>query len=145
MADWPQSPKHQRNIARLEKYLCTTIEPGTSAVIEAAKTQLDEYFAGTRSDFSIPLRLCGTDFQIMVYNMLMRIAHSQTVTYRELAQMAGCPSSVRAVANACGSNMLSIIIPCHRIIGTDGTLTGYAGTLPVKRFLLQLESSFTQN
>lgn len=113
---------------------------GTSAVIETAVTQLDEYFAGERREFDVPLMFAGTEFQKQVWNELMQIPHGRTTTYGELACRIGRPAAVRAIANAVGSNALSVLVPCHRVLGADGALTGYAGGLPAKRHLLNLES-----
>ncbi len=116
---------------------------GTSAVIEIAVTQLDEYFAGERREFDVPLIFAGTEFQKTVWNELLLIPHGRTTTYGELARRIGHPAAVRAIANAVGSNALSILVPCHRVIGSDGTLTGYVGGLPAKRHLLALENPLT--
>lgn len=103
--------------------------------------QLDEYFAGQRREFDVPLMFAGTEFQKVVWDELMLIPHGRTTTYGELARRIGRPAAVRAIANAVGSNALSILVPCHRVIGADGALTGYAGGLPAKRHLLALENS----
>lgn len=112
-----------------------------SAVIETAEARLDEYFAGQRREFDVPLMFAGTEFQKAVWNELMLIPHGRTTTYGELARRIGRPAAVRAIANAVGSNALSILVPCHRVIGADGTLTGYAGGLCAKRHLLALENA----
>lgn len=106
--------------------------------------QLDEYFAGERREFDVPLMFAGTEFQKAVWDVLSRIPYGRTETYSELARRIGRPAAVRAIANAVGSNALSILVPCHRVIGADGTLTGYAGYaggLPAKRHLLALENA----
>ena len=92
-----------------------------------------------RRDFDIPLLLAGSDFQKRVWQQLPRIPYGQTASYGELAAAIGSPRSVRAVANANGANAISIILPCHRIIGSDGRLTGYGGGLRAKQYLLDLE------
>lgn len=103
--------------------------------------ELDEYFAGTRTVFDVPVKLEGTPFQLTVWNELAKVGYGVTMSYGELAQRAGLPKeAVRAVGSANGSNPVSIIIPCHRIIGADGSLTGYGGGLENKRMLLALES-----
>ena len=113
----------------------------SSPAIELAKVQLNEFFAGKRRKYSMfPLRFIGTDFQKGVWEQLQKIAFGQTATYLDLANAIGKPKSVRAVANANGANALSIFVPCHRIIGSDGGLVGYAGGLQAKRKLLDLEN-----
>lgn len=112
----------------------------SSPAIELAKVQLSEYFAGKRKVFDVSLRFIGTDFQKSVWEQLQKAAFGQTSTYLDLANAMGRPKSVRAVANANGANALSIFVPCHRIIGSDGGLVGYAGGLQAKRALLDLEN-----
>lgn len=101
--------------------------------------ELDEYFAGKRKSFDIECEPQGTPFRLRVWHELRRISYGTTVTYKQLAQAVGCPKGVRAVANACGANPISIILPCHRVIGSNGCLTGYAGGIEVKRRLLGIE------
>ena len=112
----------------------------TSEVIEKAARQLDEFFAGKRKEFDVPLLFVGTDFQKTVWNELLEIPFGKTVSYGEMAQRIGMSKAVRAVANANGANSISIFAPCHRVIGSDRSLTGYGGGLPAKKFLLELES-----
>lgn len=140
MCDWTVEPHHERVRRRLSRLLGAEFTEGTSAVIETAEAQLDEYFAGERREFDVPLMFAGTEFQKAVWNALSRIPYGRTETYGELARRIGRPAAVRAIANAVGSNALSILVPCHRVIGADGTLTGYAGGLCAKRHLLALES-----
>lgn len=141
LCDWTNRRNANAVLSRLRRYLHTDFIEGNSAVINMAISQLDEYFQGTRSAFTIPLLFAGTAFQQAVWSSLLTIPYGETVTYLQLAEHLHCPQPVRAVANAVGANAMSIFIPCHRIIGTNGSLTGYAGGLPAKRFLLQLESS----
>ncbi len=103
--------------------------------------QLATYFAGQRTSFMLPLCLQGTPFQQSVWQALATIPHGATVSYGELAAHVGRPSASRAVAGAVGRNPVSIVVPCHRVIGADGTLTGYGGGLDRKRHLLELEGS----
>lgn len=117
----------------------------TSEIIEETRRQLDEYFRHERQAFDIPLLTAGTEFQESVWNSLMEIPYGQTITYGELATRLGKPAAVRAVANANGANAISIIIPCHRVIGSDNTLTGYGGGLEAKKFLLELEQTQTNH
>ena len=117
----------------------------TSEIIEETRRQLDEYFRHERQAFDIPLLTAGTEFQKSVWNSLMEIPYGQTITYGELATLLGKPAAVRAVANANGANAISIIIPCHRVIGSNNTLTGYGGGLEAKKFLLELEQTQTNH
>lgn len=105
--------------------------------------EFDSYFSGKTKGFTLKYRPSGTDFQKQVWRELLRIPYGETITYSELAARIGKPSAVRAVATACGSNPIPILIPCHRVIGKDGSLTGYAGGLDNKKFLLDLEKSFS--
>ena len=111
-----------------------------AAPFRAARGQLEEFFAGERREFSLALAPAGTPFQLAVWQALRAIPYGTTITYGELARRIGNPRAVRAVGLANGRNPLSIIVPCHRVIGANGTLTGYGGGLERKRFLLALES-----
>lgn len=103
------------------------------------RCQLDEYFAGERKDFDLPLAPRGTDFQKKDWAALQKIPYGQTCTYKDIAQAIGCPKGFRAVGLANNKNPIMIIIPCHRVIGSDGSLTGYAGGTHIKKYLLELE------
>ncbi len=107
----------------------------------AARTQLLEYFAGTRKTFDLPLAPAGTLFQCEVWRTLATIAYGQTWSYRDLARAIGKPDAVRAVGAANGRNPLPIVLPCHRVIGADGRLVGFGGGLPIKTALLRLEGA----
>ncbi|MDE0354923.1 MAG: methylated-DNA--[protein]-cysteine S-methyltransferase [Deltaproteobacteria bacterium] len=111
---------------------------GGSLVAEAGR-QLDEYFEGRRRRFDLPLAPSGTPFQLRAWKMLQDIPYGATRSYGEQARAMGQPRAVRAVGAANGRNPIAIIVPCHRVIGGDGGLTGYGGGLDVKRFLLELE------
>lgn len=102
--------------------------------------QLDEYFQGTRQKFSLKLNPTGTEFQKRVWNELVNIPYAKTLSYLELSKRLGDPKAIRAIANANGKNPIWIVIPCHRVIGSDGSLTGYAGGLYRKKWLLDHES-----
>ena len=110
-------------------------------VVERARKELDEYFDGDREEFDIPLRMFGTEFQRLVWAALSGIPYGETESYREVARSIGRPLAVRAVANACARNPLSIFIPCHRVVGSDGRLTGYAGGVEKKERLIAMERS----
>ena len=114
---------------------------GSSDVLDAAEAQLREYFAGQRRTFDLPLSPQGTDFQRTVWQELARIPYGATISYAQLAQRVGNASAMRAVGAANGRNPLPIVLPCHRVIGADGSLTGFGGGLPTKEFLLRLEGA----
>jgi methylated-DNA-[protein]-cysteine S-methyltransferase len=109
-------------------------------ILLRAEAELSEYFAGERTVFTLPLAPAGTPFQRDVWSAIAAIPYGKTAAYRELAERIGRPASIRAAGAATGRNPLSIIVPCHRVLGADGTLTGYAGGLDRKRALLALES-----
>jgi methylated-DNA-[protein]-cysteine S-methyltransferase len=114
------------------------VHPG-SPPFDRVAAQLTEYFAGERDEFDLPLRLSGTPFQRIVWQALREIRYGETVSYGELAERIGRPSAARAVGLANGKNPISIIVPCHRVIGSSGNLTGYGGGIERKRHLLAFE------
>ena len=114
---------------------------GDSPILTETARQLDEYFAGARTGFSVPLELDGTPFQREAWLALADIPYGQTVSYAEQARRLGRPDAVRAVGAANGRNPVPIVLPCHRVIGSDGSLTGFGGGLGVKRALLQHEGA----
>ncbi|WP_416374481.1 methylated-DNA--[protein]-cysteine S-methyltransferase [Leyella stercorea] len=142
LCDWNDMPSAERNMRRLARYTNASFKTETSSVLEETKRQLDEYFAGKRKSFNIRLRLVGTDFQHEAWNALLKIPYGTTMSYKDIAQSIGKPQAVRAVAGAIGANGISILIPCHRVIGCNNSLTGYAGGLEAKKVLLGIE---TQN
>jgi methylated-DNA-[protein]-cysteine S-methyltransferase len=115
------------------------VPEGAWAILEQGSAELDEYFAGSRRIFAVALDLRGTAFQRSVWEALLRIPYGETITYRQLATAAGHPAAIRAAGAANGANPLPILVPCHRVIGSDGSLTGYGGGLETKRRLLDLE------
>jgi methylated-DNA-[protein]-cysteine S-methyltransferase len=121
-------------------------EPAPGSVLAAAVRQLEEYFAGNRRDFALPLDLQTSEFEHRVLEELARVPYGTTVSYGELATMAGYPGAARAVGNVMRSNQLMIVLPCHRVIGADGSLRGYGGLgsgLDNKRWLLELEGAIS--
>jgi len=106
--------------------------------------QIDEYFNGNRKIFELDLKAEGTDFQKRVWNELLKIPYSETRSYMEITKLLGDPKAIRAVANANGQNKISIIIPCHRVIGSDGSLIGYGGGLWRKKWLLEHEQKYSK-
>ena len=144
LCDW-QVEKHRDHVdKRLKRVLQADFEDSSSAVIEKAIVLLDEFFAGKRKRFDLPLLFVGTNFQKRVWNELLKIPYGKTVSYGEMASRIGMPRAVRAVANANGANAISIFVPCHRVIGSDGSLTGYGGGLAAKKKLLELETAFLE-
>lgn len=111
-------------------------------IFEETQEQLAEYFAGKRREFNLPLKPDGSDFQLAVWDQLRRIEYGNTISYIQLAERLGKPSASRAVGNANGKNPISIIVPCHRVIGANGALTGYAGGLECKKALLSHELKY---
>ena len=109
------------------------------SVFKEMKLQLDEYFNLKRVSFNIAYRLYGTDFQINIWKSLLKIPYGETVTYKALASLTAYPNAIRAVASAIGKNPLSIVLPCHRVMRSDGSLGGYAAGIAVKKKLLTLE------
>jgi AraC family transcriptional regulator of adaptative response/methylated-DNA-[protein]-cysteine methyltransferase len=124
---------------RITTGLGKTLEEGHHPLFTGLRKELDEYFEGTRQEFTVPVQPIGSDFQLSVWDSLLRIPYGRTVTYMHQAKVHGDEKAIRAVATANGMNSLAIIIPCHRVIGADGSLTGYAGGLTAKRWLLQHE------
>ena len=114
---------------------------GDSEVLRATEAQLNEYFDGKRRVFDLPLAPQGTEFQLRVWHELANIAYGETISYAQLAQRLGNPNGTRAVGAANGRNPLPIVLPCHRVIGADGSLTGFGGGLPTKEYLLRLEGA----
>jgi methylated-DNA-[protein]-cysteine S-methyltransferase len=108
-----------------------------------AANELRAYFAGALRAFTVPLDMQGTDFQLDVWNHLLKIPYGETRSYAQVAEAIGRPKAVRAVGAANGSNPVAIVVPCHRVIGSSGKLTGYGGGLPMKKRLLELEGSWT--
>ena len=128
---WFETGKHQKNPdPRWQR---------NAAKLAFARKQLEEYFAGERKTFDLPLHPVGTPFQVQVWHTLASIPYGTTISYAEMARRIGQPLAVRAVGAANGRNPLPIVLPCHRVIGSDGSLTGFGGGLPTKRFLLAME------
>ena len=118
-----------------------SVEDGDAAPFPLVRAQLAEYFAGQRQAFDLPITLRGTTFQRVVWAFLRDIPYGTTISYGELARRIGSPKACRAVGLANGQNPISIVVPCHRVIGSNGKLTGYGGGLPNKKTLLALEGS----
>ena len=131
----------EANIDKLKKTLKADVIPGNSEIFDALKTQLNEYFNKKRTTFEIPLQLVGTPFQIKAWKELLNIPYGKTISYKEQAIKIGNEKAFRAVANANGQNMIAILVPCHRVIASNGKLSGYTGGVEKKEFLLKLEQN----
>lgn len=129
----------ETELKQIRKHFKTEILPGKNQYIDKLKAELGEYFDGRRKDFETPLVTFGTDFQKGVWRVLEKIPYGETRSYKRQAEILGNPKAVRAVANANGANRIAIVIPCHRVIGEDGKLTGYGGGIWRKNWLLELE------
>lgn len=139
MCDWVQSQRHSANLQRLSRNLNAIFEEDEDPIIENAIQQLEQYFHEGRMEFAISILFSGTEFQCRVWRELLRIPYGVTISYGELARRIGSQKGVRAVASAVGANPISIYVPCHRVIGSNKKLTGYAGGLKVKSQLLDIE------
>lgn len=140
LCDWVVEPHREHIDRRMSRYFNAKCHETTTDVIKRAIEEIREYFGGVRREFSLPTQMAGTEFQRRVWSELMTIPYGETISYGQLARRIGNPKGVRAVAMACASNPVSIIVPCHRVIGSDKSLTGYGGGLEAKRALLQLEA-----
>ena len=141
LCDWRYRKMRNSIDNRIKAGLKADYVEQTSSIIVETQMQLNEYFKGKRKKFDIPLLLVGTDFQKSVWHALMQISWGDTETYLGLSRQLENEKAIRAVASANGANAISIIIPCHRIIGSDGSLVGYAGGLATKSKLLKLENA----
>lgn len=141
LCDWQYRKMRDQIDRRLQTALDAVYVERETTIIQLAKKQLDEYFIKQRQSFDLKTLTIGTDFQKQVWQALTNIPYGKTASYLELSKNIGNSSAIRAVASANGANALSIIIPCHRIIGSDGKLVGYAGGLAAKKKLLQLEGA----
>ncbi len=131
---WKNDQSEKLSLARRE-------QGSRHPVLSRTRTQLKEYFSGKRKEFDLPLEFQGTAFQKQVWKALSRIPYGKTFSYQEIAQQIGAPKACRAVGAANGKNPISIIVPCHRVIGANGTLTGFAGGIATKEKLLNLENT----
>lgn len=132
----------EKQIEQIQKFFETEAIPAYNKYFECLQKELDEYFEGKRADFTIPLQLVGTPFSQDVWKILMHIPYGETISYKEEAKLLKKPNATRAVANANGKNMIAILLPCHRIIQSNGKLGGYAGGIDKKQLLLDLEKKY---
>jgi methylated-DNA-[protein]-cysteine S-methyltransferase len=140
MCDWKWRKNRASINTRIQTGLDAHFEEEISQVILKAISQLEAYFSGERREFALPLLMIGSEFQQRVWKELLKIPYGETETYLSLTNRIGNMNTIRAVAAANGANAISIMVPCHRIIGSDGNLVGYAGGLDAKKKLLQLEN-----
>lgn len=140
LCDWYERNGRAKVDNRLINAFKASFINESTEIIEKTVIQLKEYFKGEREAFDLPLVVIGTPFQKKIWQTLLNIAYGEKTTYQSIANLSGNPRAVRAVASAIGANALSILIPCHRIIGSDGKLTGYAGGLYAKEYLINLEA-----
>lgn len=137
--DFAQSEERQQ---WFDKYFTNVaVEQGSCYVLKHMQRELDEYFAGHRKMFAVPYRLHGTDYRRGIWTLLEKIPYGQTITYGELARRSGHEKASRAVGGANHHNPISIVVPCHRVVGVNKSLTGYGGGLEKKEYLLKLEGS----
>jgi AraC family transcriptional regulator of adaptative response/methylated-DNA-[protein]-cysteine methyltransferase len=141
LLEFSDRPMLETQIRRLSKQLKCVFLPGSNEFIAQLTEELKSYFAGTVRAFRTPLVFIGSDFQKRAWNALCQIDYGKTRSYAEQARMIGSPDAVRAVARANGDNRIAIVVPCHRVVGSDGTLTGYGGGLWRKKWLLEHESA----
>lgn len=143
MLEFADCVKLSKELSELKKLLNSDIRQGRNIHLRHLKKQLKEYFAGRRTEFDLPLLTPGTEFQQAVWNELLKIPYGETISYRKQADALNNPLAVRAVAGANGSNRIGIIIPCHRVIGSDGSLVGYGGGVRRKKWLLDHEKKYS--
>ncbi len=139
LCDWRYRKARKHVDMRIQKALNATFCEKDNDILRETRKQLNEYFSHQRRSFDLPLHMVGTPFQQRVWNRLLDIPFGRTSSYLQVAEAIGDPNAVRAVASANGANAISIIVPCHRVIGSKGSLVGYAGGLQAKADLLSLE------
>lgn len=144
LCDWRYRKMRSSIDQRIQNGLQSGYVEEESDIIDRTRKQLAEYFSGERTLFDLPFLMVGSEFQKKVWKLLLDIPFGKTQSYAGLSKKLGDIKAIRAVASANGANAISIIVPCHRILGSDGSLTGYAGGLATKRKLLKLENAFTQ-
>lgn len=141
LCDWAASQSHQKTLRRVINTLKSKTEQRSTDLTLKAVGELEEYFSGRRKQFDLPIKLCGTPFQTTVWEELTHLSFGQTLSYGEMAARIGKPKAMRAVGAAVRVNAISIIVPCHRVVGASGKLVGYAGGIDVKRALLRIENA----
>ncbi len=144
LCDWRYRKMRDSIDLRTQRILGATYREKGDPIIEKAIAELQEYFKGNRKEFNIPMAFVGSKFQTSVWSALLQVEYGQTESYLSLSKRLNKEKAIRAVASANGANAISILVPCHRIIGSNGKLTGYAGGLPAKKKLLELEGAAVQ-
>ncbi len=139
LVEFDNEPRRSKQLERVCRLLDVVVSDAASELTQAAARQLAEYFDGERQTFDVPLAMAGTEFQQRVWKALTEIPYAATRSYADQSNALGDPRAIRAVASANGANPISIIVPCHRVIGADGSLTGYGGGVERKRWLLDHE------
>jgi AraC family transcriptional regulator of adaptative response/methylated-DNA-[protein]-cysteine methyltransferase len=139
LLEFAEPPRLEKQLGALERRFRLPLAPGENEHLARLKTELEEYFAGRRREFGVPLRTAGTEFQRKVWRALVRIPYGKTRSYVEIARTVRSPEAIRAVGQANGANPVAIVVPCHRVVNSDGRLGGYGGGLWRKRRLLALE------
>ncbi|WP_082235269.1 bifunctional transcriptional activator/DNA repair enzyme AdaA [Halobacillus massiliensis] len=134
----------EREIERLRQKTKSAIIPGSTAIISSLEVELDKYFEGTLTEFKTPVKLLGSPFQKQVWEALQKIPYGETLSYAEMAASLGKPTAYRAVARANGANQIAVILPCHRVINSNGELGGYGGGIPRKKWMIQHERKSLQ-
>lgn len=145
LLEFTEKERLELQLTRLKKVFGEDIQPGESRFFHHLEEQLKEYFEGKRKEFDIPLVVLGTDFQKKVWEALHSVVYGKTNSYEAQAIRIGDKNAVRAVAKANGENRIAILIPCHRIVGKSGDLTGYGGGIWRKKFLLELEQKYSDS
>jgi len=141
LMDWSKRKNRKAIDKRIQSGLKAEYIEQDTPLLQTTRHQLTDYFKQQRTLFDLPILMVGTDFQKQVWLTLQQIEYGLTISYKHLSEQMGNEKAVRAVANAVGANAMSVIVPCHRIIGADGSMTGYAGGLAAKKFLLTLEKT----
>ncbi|HBC21721.1 MAG TPA: cysteine methyltransferase [Porphyromonadaceae bacterium] len=142
LCDWVESKRRDFNDRRIMGRLGVRYSGGMTRTIRRAIDELEEYFAGERKSFDVPLLMVGTDLQKQIWSALCEIPYGETRTYKEISEAVGHSGRGRGCAGQVASNPISILVPCHRVIGSNGSLTGYAGGLDAKQYLLDLEARY---
>ncbi len=139
LCDWRYRSQREQVDQRLKRYFQAEFLEKPTTVTDLAASQISDYFNQRVRKFSVPLVFAGTEFQITVWKEIMKIPYGTTVSYQDLAVRTGRPDAVRAVANINGQNAIALLVPCHRVVGGKGTMTGYSGGISAKKYLLRLE------
>lgn len=141
MLEFVNRIRFEAEILSLQKLLGAVMHPGTNSHLEMLESELKQYFLGNLKGFSVPLDIPGTDFSLSVWTFLKTVPYGSRLSYKRQSEMMGQPKAIRAIASTNGRNRIAIVIPCHRIIGHNGSMTGYAGGIDKKMWLLKFEQA----